>query len=164
MKQRPRSGTGREFDYLVILHIRRDGLGWIHRTVSRTTSSIVVTPSRIFCRPEPRKVIQVSEHSPAETAGVEVGDVVLALGDTEIDASPAMREAIAGYRWGDVAPLRIRRGEEEQVLDVPFRRVAVDEDDEEEDEEAGEEEEGHGHGESAEEGEEEEAEHEGAER
>ncbi len=112
--------------------------------------------------PEPRKVIQVSEHSPAEMAGVEVGDVILGLGDTVIDASPAMREAIAGYRWGDVAPLQIERNGERMSLEVPFRRVLVDEDDSDNEEEEEEEEASDEHHGDAKEGEKE-GEHEGSE-
>ncbi len=80
--------------------------------------------------PEPRKIIRVGEHSPAEVAGLEVGDVLLALGNTVIDASPDLRKAVSFYRWGDVAPLRFSRGDEERTVEVAFRRVIKEEDEE----------------------------------
>ncbi len=82
--------------------------------------------------PEPRKVIRVGENSPAEQAGVEVGDVLLALGKTQIDASPDLRRAVSLYRWGDVAPLRLERGDEEITVEVAFRRIAEDDEEVEE--------------------------------
>ncbi len=70
----------------------------------------------------PTRIIDVDRRSPAALAGVRVGDVLLALDGVAIDSTAALQRKTADYRWGDEAKLRIRRGDEELTLVVPFRR------------------------------------------
>lgn len=71
----------------------------------------------------PTRVIDVNRRSPAALAGVRVGDVLLALDGTPLTSVAAMQRKTSDYRWGDEAQLRVRRGEEELTLVVPFRRA-----------------------------------------
>lgn len=73
----------------------------------------------------PTKVIQVSDDSLAQRAGIQVGDILRNLDDTELDSSVALRKQIAMYDWGDSAVLRFERDGEIQTLDLHFRRVAA---------------------------------------
>jgi aminopeptidase N len=68
------------------------------------------------------EIIQVDKKSPAEKAGLKVGDRIV-----ELDGRPAAdREAIyrffAGKRWGDSARLSLRRGTEALSLELLLRR------------------------------------------
>lgn len=76
----------------------------------------------------PTKVIQVSDDSVAQRAGIQVGDILLNLDDTGLDSSVALRKQIAVYDWGDSAVLRFERDGEIQTLDIHFRRVPADTD------------------------------------
>ena len=77
----------------------------------------------------PTKVIQVSDDSIAQRAGIRFGDVLLHLDDSKVDTSVALRKRIANYDWGDSAVLRFKRDGEVQTLDLHFRRVAAPADD-----------------------------------
>lgn len=72
---------------------------------------------------DPGQIIQVSEKSVAERAGLKVGDVLLSLDGTPIASDNTLRKLMAGYRWGDVAKARIRRDGKETEVDVSFRRA-----------------------------------------
>ena len=69
------------------------------------------------------KVIQVSDDSVAQRAGIQVGDVLLQLDQRKLDSGVALRKQIAGYDWGDSAELRFERDGEAQTLDLHFRRA-----------------------------------------
>ncbi len=85
-----------------------------------------------------REVIYVSEGSPAEAAGFELGDVLISMDGTELDAKEVLGRLMAGKRWGDAATFVVRRGEETVELDVVFRRRRPGDEEDEEDEEEGE--------------------------
>lgn len=72
---------------------------------------------------EPAEIIQVSEKSVAERAGLKVGDVLLSFDGTPISSEKTLRKLVANYRWGDVAKVVIRRDGKETALDINFRRV-----------------------------------------
>jgi len=74
----------------------------------------------------PTQVIQVSDGSVAQRAGIQVGDVLLQLDDNKLDSSVSLSKQIAGYDWGDSALLRFEREGEVQTLDLHFRRVQAD--------------------------------------
>ena len=69
-----------------------------------------------------RTVIFVAEESVAEAAGFQPGDVLLEVDGQPIVDKAAFAELMAGMRWGDRAVIKVRRGEEELMLDVTFRR------------------------------------------
>ena len=71
----------------------------------------------------PTAVIQVSDDSVAQRAGIRVGDMLLHLDDSRLDSGVALRKQIAGYDWGDSAVLRFERDGKAQTLDLHFRRA-----------------------------------------
>jgi len=75
---------------------------------------------------EPGQIIQVSEKSVAERAGLKVGDVLLSLDGVPITTDNSMRKLQAKYRWGDVAKAVIRRDGKETGIDINFRRAPPD--------------------------------------
>lgn len=63
------------------------------------------------------KVTQVLEGSPAETAGLLVGDVITAIGGEALSAGN-VREALRDYRAGESLDLTVTRGEETLTVTV----------------------------------------------
>ncbi len=76
----------------------------------------------------PTKVIQVSDDSVAQRAGVQFGDVLLDLDQSKLDSTVALRKQIADYDWGDSAVLRFERDGEARTLDIHFRRMSAETD------------------------------------
>ena len=76
----------------------------------------------------PTAVIQVSDDSVAQRAGIRVGDVLLHLDQSKLDSGVALRKQIAGYDWGDSALLRFERDGTVQSLDLHFRRAPAEPD------------------------------------
>ena len=68
------------------------------------------------------EVLDVEKDSPAASAGVKTGDVILALDGQAIDGREAYYRAMAARRWGDAAALTVRRGGEQVLLTVRLRR------------------------------------------
>ncbi len=73
-----------------------------------------------------RKVIHVSEGSPAEAAGFQLGDVLLTVDGVEIRVKGDLNRLMAQKRWGDSLSATVRRGEETVEI-VALLRRAVDE-------------------------------------
>ena len=71
---------------------------------------------------QPTKLIQVEDDSVAARAGLEVGDVLLALNGVDIDSAETLRREFSPYRWGDQLSLRVERDGEPVDLLVPIRR------------------------------------------
>lgn len=70
----------------------------------------------------PTQLIQISDESVAQRAGLVVGDVLLSLDGTSIDSAKTLRKTFAPYRWGDVVTARIERDGNEQDIVIPIRR------------------------------------------
>ena len=68
------------------------------------------------------KVILVSEQTPGEKAGVQVGDVIVSLDGTPVPDKETLNRLMAAKRWGDAAVLAVRRGDETKELRVVLRR------------------------------------------
>ena len=61
-------------------------------------------------------VDSVTENSAALAAGIEAGDIILEVDDTEVNTAPELQEMIARHRPGDEVKLKIdRRGKEMEV-------------------------------------------------
>ena len=71
-------------------------------------------------------MIFVPDDSVAAAAGLQVGDVIVAIDGTPITGKEAYSRALGGYRWGDAATFTVRRGDQEMPLTVLFRRTADD--------------------------------------
>jgi uncharacterized iron-regulated protein len=69
-----------------------------------------------------RRVIIVQEGSPAARAGVKVGDILQSLDGVALADKETYNRVIAAKRWGDAAPLVVKRGTETVTLTVVFRR------------------------------------------
>lgn len=72
-----------------------------------------------------RTVIFIAEESVAESAGFQMGDVLLEVDGQPIPDRATFSELMAGMRWGDRAVIKVQRGEEEVDLEVAFRRQAA---------------------------------------
>ena len=62
----------------------------------------------------------VSAGSPAEKAGLMMGDILVRIGDSEIADLQAMTDALNSYKPGDVARVVVLRGGREHVVDLTF--------------------------------------------
>lgn len=58
-----------------------------------------------------------SDDSPAEGAGLQPGDEILAVGDTELEGGPPITELVQAYP-AELLPLTVRRGSEELPFEV----------------------------------------------
>jgi 2-alkenal reductase len=63
-------------------------------------------------------VTRVSPGTPAEEAGIQEGDVILAIDGQEIDAQDALIDVLFAHRPGDTVDVTIQRGDEEITLEV----------------------------------------------
>jgi S1-C subfamily serine protease len=64
------------------------------------------------------RVEEIDKDSPAEKAGLQVGDVITAVGTTKLDANTALSDAIKTYKPGDKVDLSITRGSQTLKLTV----------------------------------------------
>jgi len=62
----------------------------------------------------------VTEGRPAAQAGVQRGDVIVRLGDTEIISIQDYMKCLGSFQKGDTTTLKVRRGQEEKELKVTF--------------------------------------------
>ena len=65
-------------------------------------------------------VNDVPEDGPAAEAGLEVGDVILQIGDFPLNAQTTFSEALFNYAPGDTVTLLINRDGEEQEIEITF--------------------------------------------
>ncbi len=71
---------------------------------------------------EPTQIIQLSEGSVAERAGIEVGDVLVSLNGEQVSSGVDLRRIVSGWRWGDVVAATIKRDGEQQQVSIAVRR------------------------------------------
>jgi uncharacterized iron-regulated protein len=70
-----------------------------------------------------RKVIIVQKDSPAEKAGIKVGDVMVSVDGVPLADRETFSRLIAAKRWGDTASIVVKRGEQNVTLTAVFRRT-----------------------------------------
>ncbi len=63
-------------------------------------------------------VAEVAAGSPAEAAGIQVGDIVIGMGKEEITSADGMILAVRSHRIGETVPVTVMRGEEKLTFDV----------------------------------------------
>ena len=63
-------------------------------------------------------VIEVTEDAPADLAGLEPGDLIVALDGVTIEQSIDLAEMISGYKPGDRVDLTVRRAGAENEIQV----------------------------------------------
>jgi serine protease Do len=66
------------------------------------------------------QIAQIVSGSAAETAGLQVGDLILAVDDTEISSNSTLSTVISEYNAGDTATLTIQRDGQQQSVTVTF--------------------------------------------
>ena len=71
-------------------------------------------------------VTSIVEGSAAEKAGLKVGDIITALGDTPITTSNELRSARRAYRAGDTTDLTVYRNGETITLSITFDEEKAD--------------------------------------
>jgi serine protease Do len=77
-------------------------------------------------------VRKVKPGSPAEAAGLQAGDEIVALGEVAVSRALDVERALMGRKTGDTAPVRVRREGEEKSITLtlaaaPQQAVASDE-------------------------------------
>jgi hypothetical protein len=68
------------------------------------------------------RLMGVSKGSPAEKAGLRLGDIITRIGDHEVADLQAMTVALRSFRPGDSAKISLLRGQETVTADVTFGR------------------------------------------
>lgn len=70
------------------------------------------------------RVEEVEKDSPAEKAGLQVGDVITAVGSTKLDVNTSLADVIKTYKPGDKVELSITRGAQTLKLTVELGTAA----------------------------------------
>lgn len=71
------------------------------------------------------EIIHVEKDSPAEKAGLQTGDVLLALDGAEVRDRETLNRLLAAKNWGDAAGFSVKRKGEVLAVPVIFRRTKV---------------------------------------
>ncbi|WP_036729603.1 S1C family serine protease [Peptoniphilus mikwangii] len=71
-------------------------------------------------------VFAVRENSPAKQAGIEAGDVITKIGDTEIENESSLRVALYKYKVGDREKITIVRDGKEKQVEIEFGEYLKD--------------------------------------
>ena len=66
------------------------------------------------------RIDSVIEGRPGQVAGLQSGDVILQIGDVEVGDIYDYMDGLAKYKKGDKAPVKVKRGEKEIVVEVTF--------------------------------------------
>jgi S1-C subfamily serine protease len=69
------------------------------------------------------EVTQVFPNFPAETAGIEAGDVILSINDTEVDSLVELSREILVHEPGDKVEIELRRGEKNLKKTVTLQAI-----------------------------------------
>ncbi len=69
-----------------------------------------------------RKVINVSKDTPAQAAGLLVGDVLISMDGTPVNDREVLNRMMSEKRWGDTADFALRRQDKEMSVKVYLRR------------------------------------------
>ena len=70
------------------------------------------------------QIAKIVTGSAAENAGLQVGDLILAVDDTEITSADTLSAAISAYNAGDTATLTIQRDGQQSTVSVTFGEYA----------------------------------------
>jgi len=88
-----------------------------------TVSSVTEEDAKRYNLPVGAYVESVEAGSCAEKAGLQVGDIIVAMDDTVITTHSALVATKATYRAGDTAVLKVVRNQQELELQVTFDEV-----------------------------------------
>ncbi len=68
--------------------------------------------------PEGARVVRVADNSPAETAGLQAGDIITAVGEVKLVEDIVFEEVLENYKVGDIVALTVTRGQKTLILNV----------------------------------------------
>lgn len=88
-------------------------------TSTRFSVSMGIMPDYTFSGSGVR-VDGVSEGRPAKAAGIRAGDIVIRLGDRNVDSVESYMRALSSYKKGDKTRVTITRGSETITYDIVF--------------------------------------------
>lgn len=72
------------------------------------------------------RVEEVEKDGPAEKAGLQVGDIITAVGTTKLDANHSLGDLIQAQKPGDKVDLSITRGRQTMVINVELGASSQD--------------------------------------
>ncbi len=72
------------------------------------------------------RITYVEPDSPASKAGLQVGDVITAVGSDKVDAEHTLTDLIQAHKPGDKVTLAVRRDAKEMAIDVELGRSSTD--------------------------------------
>jgi S1-C subfamily serine protease len=72
------------------------------------------------------QIADIVKDSAADRAGLQVGDLILALDDTAVTSNSDLTDLIARYNAGDTATFTIQRNGSRQEIRVTFGEYAPD--------------------------------------
>jgi S1-C subfamily serine protease len=103
------------------------GGAWVaaitHRTQGPLRTAVPLQPRRVPSQvPYAALVVNVTENTPAAAAGLQVGDMIVAIGGERLYADTNIREILSTYSPGDRITLTIRRGARERDVQVTLGR------------------------------------------
>jgi len=70
----------------------------------------------------PNNIIQIEKDTPADVAGLRVGDQLLSLAGQTVSGPATMRQAMGKLRWGDETEVEVRREKDTVKISVLLRR------------------------------------------
>ncbi len=70
------------------------------------------------------RIEEVEKDSPAEKAGLQVGDVITAVGSTRLSVTTSLADVIKTYKPGDKVELAITRGRQTLIVTVELGAAA----------------------------------------
>ncbi len=110
--------------------------GYVTDKASLGIKAVTVTPSiaKYYNMIEGAYVNEITPGSAAETAGLQVGDIITALDGQEVVGASELTTIIKQYHAGDMAELTVWRGGEEMSLTAVFDERLPEEEEEEESE------------------------------
>lgn len=116
-------------DYILALIDELDGAGKLAFTKTKDEDegkraaafkvTLGVMPDYVY-QGEGMRIDGVTDGRPAATAGLENGDVIIKIGDTEVKDIYGYMEGLAKYKAGDKAIVVVKRGEEVIEKEVEF--------------------------------------------
>ena len=66
-------------------------------------------------------IVEVSKNGAADKAGIQAGDVLIAIDSTKITGSPSVQEAVSRFSPGDKAVITVIRDGKEKEFEVTFK-------------------------------------------
>lgn len=63
------------------------------------------------------------EGGAAEKSGLKTGDIIVSVGSHVVNNAPELQEQVSNYRPGEVADIRVKRGDDQLVIPVTLRNA-----------------------------------------